>query len=137
MEKKNKQVCAMDIALLALALILFIGLMTFLKPCGPKEDGSWMSCYWAGQALKGTTGAMVLLALVRLSVRGEVKIGLDIGSAVLAILSVLIPGRLIGLCMMDAMRCHAVMTPGVTVLSILTIAAAATDIILRRNKNKA
>lgn len=137
MEKKNNRVGVWDIVLPALALILFAGLLTFLKPCGPKDDGSWMTCHWAGQALRGVAGAMLALAVVRLFVPGGVKLGLDIGMAALAVLSLCVPGHLIGLCMMDTMRCHAVMTPGVTVLSILVIAAAAADMILQRKKDKA
>jgi len=124
-----------DIVLLALALVLFIGLLTFLRPCGPKEDGGWMTCHWAGRALTGVSGTMLALALVRLFVCGGVKLGLDIGTAALALLSICIPGHLIGLCMMDTMRCHAVMTPSVTVIAILTIAAAAIDIFVQRKKN--
>ena len=137
MEKKNDRVGVWDIFLLALALILFVGLLTFLRPCGPKEDGSWMTCHWAGQALTGAAGAMLALALVRLFVRGSVKLGLDIGAAALAVLVICIPEHLINLCMMDTMRCHAVMTPGVTVLSVLIIAAATADMFLRRRKGKA
>ncbi len=135
MEKKSKPVGVCDIVMLALALVLFIGLLTFLRPCGPKDDGGWMTCHWAGQALRGVAGALLLLAVVRLFVRGGVKTGLDMGMAVLAALAICVPGRLIGLCMMDAMRCRAVMTPGVTVLSILMIAAAAADMLLRRKKD--
>ena len=137
MEKTSKRIGVWDIVLLALALIMFVGLVTFLQPCGPKDDGSWMSCHWAGQALLGVAGAMLALAAVRLFVRSGVKLGLDIGSAVLAGLAMLLPGHLIGLCMMDTMRCHAVMTPGVTVLSILSVAAAAADIFLQGKKDKA
>lgn len=137
MEKKNERVGVWDIVLPALALILFAGLLTFLAPCGPKDDGSWMTCHWAGQALRGMAGAMLALAAARLFMPGGVKLGLDIGMAALAVLALCVPGHLIGLCMMDTMRCRAVMTPGVTVLSILVIAAAVVDMILRRKKDKA
>lgn len=135
MEKKNKRMGVWDVVLLALALILFVGLLTFLHPCGAKEDGSWMTCHWAGQALIGVSGAMLALAVVRLFVRGGVKIGLDIGMMVLSVLAICVPGHLIGLCMMDTMRCRAVMTPGVTVIAILTIAAAVIDIFVQRKRN--
>ena len=135
MEKKNKRVEIWDVVLLVLALILFIGLLTFLKPCGPKEDGSWMTCHWAGQALVGISGAMLVLSVVHLFVKNHVKIGLDIGMMVLSVLAICVPGRLIGLCMMDTMRCRAVMSPGVTVTAILTAAAAIIDIFVLRKRN--
>ena len=126
-----------DLVLLVLSLVFFVGMLTFLKACGPKEDGSWMTCHWACQALRGVSGAMLLLALLRLVTGGQVKTGLSLASAVLAVLAICIPGHLIGLCMMKTMRCHSVMTPGVMVLSILTILAAAADILLRRKKGTA
>lgn len=135
MEKNHKSAGVWDVVLLALSLILFIGLLSVLKPCGPREDGGWMTCHWAGQALRGVSGALLILALVRLFVRGGVKLGLDIGMAALAALAICIPGHLIGLCMMDAMRCRAVMAPGVTVISILTMAAAIIDIFVQRKKS--
>lgn len=135
MEKKNDHIRLWDFVLPTLALILFAGLLTFLKPCGPKDDGSWMTCHWAGQALLGVAGAMLVLAVVRLFVNGGVKLGLDIGEAALALYAICVPGRLIGLCMMDTMRCRAVMTPGVTVIVILIIAAAAADIFVQRKKS--
>ena len=50
--------------------------------------------------------------------------------------SALIPGRLIGLCMMPDMRCHQLMTPGVTVCSVLALAAAVADAALIGRKGK-
>ena len=135
MEKNNKSTGVWDIVLLGLALILFNGLLTFLKPCGPKDDGGWMTCHWAGRALTGVSGTMLALAILRLFVRGGVKLGLDIGTAALAVLSICIPGHLIGLCMMDAMRCRAVMMPGITVIAILAAAAAVIDIFVQRKRN--
>ena len=135
MEKNKKQITVWDVVLPALSLILFIGLLTFLKPCGPKEDGSWMTCHWAGRALAGLAGAMLVLSIIRWFAGGGVKLGLDIALAVLAALAICVPGHLIGLCMMDAMRCRAVMTPGVTVVAVLVIAAAVIDIFVQRKKN--
>ena len=137
MKNESKRFGWTDITLLVLSLVFFVGTLTFLKACGPKEDGSWMTCHWACQALRGVAGAMLLLAVLRLFSASRVKIGLSLASAVLAVLAICIPGHLIGLCMMKTMRCHSVMVPGVMVLSILTILAAAADILLRHRKGNA
>ena len=50
----------------------------------------------------------------------------------LSVLALLLPGHLIDLCMMETMRCHTVMTPAVTVLSLLNIMVAAADIYVCR-----
>lgn len=134
MDKRKKRIGATDIVLAALALALLIGILTFLKPCGPKDDGSWMTCHWAGRAVTGVSAALFVMALVHIFVDDRVKQGLDIAAAVTAVLAIIIPGRLIDLCMMDTMRCRAVMTPGVIVLSVLTVAAAAVDYLILRKK---
>ena len=134
---RSHKVRVTDVLLLALGVLLLAGTLTFLSPCGPKEDGSWMTCHWAGNAVAGVAGALLALAVVRLFVSGGAKLGLDVGTAALAALAALLPGRLIDLCMTAGMRCRAVMTPGVTVLAALTLAAAAADILLRRRWDKA
>lgn len=131
---KQHKIVVTDIILLVLGALFLIGLLTFLKPCGPKDDGSWMICHWAGNAAAGVAGALLALAVVRLFVSAKVKLGLDITAIVLSVLSICIPGHLIGLCMMADMRCRAVMAPGVTVLSVLTVIAAAADILMQRKK---
>lgn len=137
MEKEKRiDIGAADAALLVLGIVFLVGILTFFRPCGPMEDGGWMTCHWAGQAVMGAAGALLALSVIRLFVSGRVRIGLDLAAIVVSVMAALIPGRLIGLCMMADMRCRAVMTPCVTVLSILTIAAAAVDIILRRKKDK-
>ena len=51
-----------------------------------------------------------------------------------ALLSAILPGNLIGLCMMDTMRCRSVMRPAVIVFSLLMIAAAIFDLFVQRGK---
>ena len=134
MDKKRTRLRWTDLTLLVIGLVYFTGMLSFLSACGPKEDGSWMTCHWACQALRGAAGAMLALAILRLLSGPQVRVGLDIGSIVLALLAICIPGRLIGLCMMSAMRCHTVMVPGTLVASVLTILAAAVDLLIQRKK---
>ena len=46
------------ILLFVFSVVELIGIRTFFAPCGPKEDGSWMSCHWAGQAVTGTAAVL-------------------------------------------------------------------------------
>ena len=129
---KTKRYTAGDILLPVLALAFFLGLLFAFGHCGPKEDGGWMSCHWAGQALKGVTAAMLVIALLHLLPgRAELKRGLDLAMVPLALLA-LLPGRLIGLCMMASMRCHSVMAPAVTVFSVLILGLSLLDFLLQR-----
>ena len=40
-------------------------------------------------------------------------------------LIIVLPGRLIPLCMMETMRCHVIMQPAVTVIAVLNIVLSA------------
>ena len=130
---KKYSVC--DILLPILALCFLLGLFFAFGPCGPKEDGSWMTCHWAGQAEKGTAGLLLALTLLHLIPgRAEMKTGLDLAQIGVCVLTLLLPGRLIGLCMMHDMRCRSVMTPAVTVFAVLVIAVSLVDLLLKRKR---
>ena len=130
---KRFTVC--DFVLPILALCLLLGLFFVFGPCGIKEDGGWMTCHWAGQALRGIAALELALALLHLiPAPHERKIGLDMALIGTSVLAVCIPGYLVGLCMMADMRCRSVMTPAVTVLSGLLIVAALADLLLRRGR---
>ena len=55
---KRFTVC--DFLLSVLALALLLGLLFVFGPCAPREDGGWMTCHWAGQALKGGLESILL-----------------------------------------------------------------------------
>ena len=135
MEQKQSSVRVWDLVQLVLSLCFFCGILFVFGPCGPKEDGGWMTCHWAGQAVTGVAAVLAVLALLRLLVKGNgVKAGLSLAVIPTALLALLIPGKLIGLCMMADMRCHMVMTPAVTVFSLLLAALAAVDSVLLLKK---
>ncbi len=127
---------ALDIVFPVLSLVFLVGILTVFQPCGPREDGSWMSCHWAGRAVAGAAGAMLLLSVLRLVVRAGAKQGLDLALIALAALALALPGHLIGLCMMHDMRCHTLTAPCTAVLSCLMAAAAAVDLLLSLRKGK-
>ena len=123
----NHKIGALDIVLLLLSAVLLIGVLTVFAPCSPKEDGSWMTCHWAGRIIAGIAGAMVVLELLHaLLPNAGIRQGLDLGALILTALAILIPGRLIDLCMMNTMRCHTAMAPAVRVFAILIAAVSAT-----------
>ncbi len=137
MEHNHPRARVSSLLLLVFSAVELAGVRTFFAPCGPKEDGSWMSCHWAGQAVTGIAVCLVILSIAHLLTGNRgMKLGLDVGIMVLTVFSALIPGRLIGLCMMPDMRCHQLMTPGVTVCSVLVLAAAVADAALIGRKGK-
>ncbi|MBR1471483.1 MAG: DUF4418 family protein [Lachnospiraceae bacterium] len=103
---------------LLLSIVLLVGLGTFLKACGPKEDGGFMMCHYAEHALSllaAVLAACHLLGLV-LPRQWQVQNGLALASAIVCIAGILLPQNIIPLCMMNTMRCHSVMRPGASVL---------------------
>ena len=129
MAVKKRRFGMMDILLLALNLLFFVGMQTVFLPCEARPDGSWMSCHWAGQALTGIAAVLTVIAVMHLVIpRPQVKMGLALAMIPLSVLALVLPEHLIDLCMMETMRCHTVMEPAVTVLSLVNIMVAAADV---------
>lgn len=131
----KQKINGFDVILFALSAVLLLGVLTVFAPCGAKKDGGWMTCHWAGNAVAGAAAVLTALAVMRIFAKdGKAQSWLSAAMLPTALLAALIPGRLIALCMMPSMRCRAVMSPAVTVLSVLIIAIAAMDIAFRRRK---
>ena len=109
-----------EIILFALCALYFVGTLSFLSPCGPKEDGAFMTCHWAGQALKGVACVMAILSALALAARSNgARQGLVTALAPLGALAAVLPGRLIGLCVMNTMTCRMVTRPAALVFGAL------------------
>ena len=133
MKENTKKTRITDILLVALSAIFFVGLLTFLGPCGPKDDGTFMTCHWAGQALKGIAAVLLITSVIHLFVKAPgIKQGLSLAMIPAALLSAFLPGNLISLCMMNTMRCHSVMRTSSVIISLLIIAAAVLDLVVQR-----
>jgi hypothetical protein len=103
--------------LFALTLLYFIGTLTFLSPCGPKEDGGFMTCHWAGQAMLGIGLLLCLQSLAALLIwDNRIRVGLFLSCLMTAILGLVTPGTLIDLCRMSTMRCRSLMRPAMLIL---------------------
>ena len=78
---------------------------------------------------------MVVLELLHaLLPNAGIRQGLDLGALILTALAILIPGRLIDLCMMNTMRCHTVMVPAVRVFAMLLAAVSVLDFVIQTGK---
>ena len=111
------------IAALAVNIVLLVGLVSFLDACGPKEDGSFMMCHHARNVLLlfGTAIAVFHLLGLFLPEKYGFEKGLALASFIVCVCAVLIPQKIIPLCMMNTMRCHTVMRPGALVFLGLII----------------
>lgn len=118
--------------LLVLSLLFVIGEQT-VAGCPVMPDGRFMVCHWAGQAVLGVGIVLVVLLLLHLAFKNDgMKLGLDLAVIANAVLLLMIPNRLIHLCMKNHMQCHTVMEPFVLIMGVLMIAAALGDFFFRR-----
>ena len=117
--------------ILALALLLTAGSMTFLGPC-VHGDGSFGPCHWAGRAVTGVGALLAALGVLALAMRE--KQGLYLAMLPAATLGFAIPGTLIDLCGTAAMRCRMVMQPASRILFALMLAAALAGAWMTRRK---
>ena len=130
MKDKKKSLRIADILLPVLSLVFLVGLLTFAGACGPTEDGGFMTCHWAGQAVTAIAVLLLITSIVRLAVRDRgIKKGLSIAILLTAITAAVIPGNVISLCMMNTMHCHAVMRPFIIVMAVLQSTAAIIDVV--------
>lgn len=132
------KISATDIIILLLSVLFLIGTIFWFNACGPKEDGSYMNCHWAGVMLMATAAVLATDALAHLLIPdSKVKAGLSAAMIPLSILACIIPGNLISLCMMESMRCRSIMTPAAIVFGALIAAVSAADVVFQlRRKSK-
>ena len=127
----KKRIRGIDIVLFLLCLVFAVGMLTFLKTCGAKEDGSFMNCQWAWRAVTGISVLMAIQSLVMIVLRNNgIGEGISISLGLEAILALVLPGCVIPLCMMETMRCHAIMNPGVMVFGIIIAVLSAINVVL-------
>ena len=126
MSSKKKGIGVCPLLQIVLNAVFFVGIQTIFAPCAPYEDGKWMTCHWAGEALLGIAAVMLVMSLLHLlPLRTGMKEGLVIAMIPVSFLIIVLPGRLIPLCMMETMRCHVMMQPAVTVIAVLNIVLSA------------
>ena len=126
------------IALCVAPVILLVGLLGFAGPCGVHDDGSVSSCLWAARAVQGVAAVCTVLGIVRLATTDAgVARGMDVALGLLAALVACVPGGLIGLCMMQTMRCHALMRPFCLALAALIALLAVADALVSARRSPA
>ena len=132
--KKNLNIG--DFIFLGLNLLFFIGSIFLFNTCGPKDDGSWMTCHWAGKMVTILTLAMTVLSAILIFVPVLTKKGIYCACFVISIITILTPGTLIKLCMMETMRCRSISRPSVIVFSIIIAAYSIIKILIKSKQDK-
>ena len=134
-KRSNTSNRIMSCLLTVLPLVILIGVNTWFKTCGPKDDGSYMACHWAGRAVAAAAFMALVLAVFRMLLKDRgAKAGLDIALAACGVLMMITPGRVISLCAMEDMMCRAHTQPWTIALSAALLIAAAVDCFMIRSE---
>ena len=122
----------MGFIMAGLSVLLFIGVGTFLAPCGIHEDGKFGICHWAGQAVIAAGIVLLALSVIHMIAKsGKSKAFVSVCITALAIMTGIMPGLFIDLCKMPTMRCLTVMRPSVMIIAFVIAGVAVTDAIVR------
>ena len=117
-----------DILPAAAGAVFLVGMYSWFSVCKGAE-GMTMSCHWAGEALKSAAVLFLVLAAVHLAVKSRpVKAGMDLCLAGLGIYILLLPGRIISLCMMPDMACRSHTQPAAVLFGLIFTAASLADL---------
>ena len=135
---KRLKIGIAEIFLLIIGLMILVGSLTFFSACGAKDYGSFMNCHWAQVMITALGGLISAEALAACIVPNRMfKAGLDLAAGLTSILTALVPGTLIPLCMMPDMHCRAVTQPVTLLLACAAFVAAIIGLILNlRRKEK-
>ena len=132
---ENKKIIFTDILLIIASAVLALGAAFVFHACGPKDDGSFMSCHWAQQAVFGLGLVMMIISCMHLGAKNpRMKMGISLAIIPVAVYTALVPQFVIKLCMMSSMRCHTTMRPAAAVICVLIVVIAAVDVILQRKQ---
>ncbi|MBR2283889.1 MAG: DUF4418 family protein [Ruminococcus sp.] len=128
--KNSRSTNAAGIAMIIVGAILCIGVKAVFHACGAKDDGTFMNCHNAENAAAVLGAAMMILSAFSLFIRKKgVRICTAALTAAAGIFAAVIPNNVIHLCMMESMRCHAVMRPAVIICGIIGAAVSVLFII--------
>jgi len=111
-------------------ILLGLGVITVFSACERKEDGAWMRCHSAQMAVTICAVVLALLFLIIALVKIKVvRIILNLIALIVSIVTFLIPGTIMKMCMMNTMRCYTVMQPFVRIMTCICAVFAIIGII--------
>ncbi|MBQ8922181.1 MAG: DUF4418 family protein [Oscillospiraceae bacterium] len=127
----------LQIILLLMSAALCAGVKLVFHACAKPAGGMWMHCHDAENAVCGIAAGLAVLSLLMLLIKnGKIAGCIGILTAAGAAAAALVPGHIVKMCMMDTMRCHAVMKPAVIVFSVLIALLALCCAVLRFTEKK-
>ena len=134
-EKRKVKEIVMSAVPLVLSILLTAGVKLIFHACGPMEDGSFMHCHNAEQAVFFIGCAMTVMSVIMLAVKkAKIRRIISVVMIPVSIVTALIPNTIIKMCMMTDMRCHSVMKPAVIIISAIIAVYSVIYLIVNRNE---
>lgn len=118
-----------SIPAIILGILIAIAPYTFAPVC-KSEQGMHMACYYTARVSLGLGIVIAVLGIIALLVSEQARLGLNIAIIVNAILEILVPTVLVGVCKMPMMHCVSITRPTLIVLSVLVVLFAAAGVYL-------
>ena len=113
-----------EIILFIFSLLICIGSFTFFSAC-PVHDDTIMACHWAQNAVTALGALLSVISLAAIVIPDrKIKAGLELSATLTAVLTALIPGIVINVCMMSSMRCVSTFRPFTILFASLAAVAA-------------
>lgn len=114
----------------AAGLLLAVGSMTVFAACRPKDDGTMLNCHNAqiGVALCGV-GIAALFAIAAFVRNKAAVLICDAAVLALSVITFLIPGVLVHICLLSNMYCQSRLKPFARGLAIIIALLALWDIL--------
>jgi len=131
LNKKNCKFGATDLLLLLAGVLFAVGIRFWFPVCaGMENSAAVMSCHWAGEALKAASVLTAALCAVHLFTPDEkMKAGESVALAGLGVFIMLLPERIVALCVMPGMACRAKTMPAALISGALILLLSLADLI--------
>ena len=102
------------------SFLLSCGAATVFRACARKEDGTWMHCHDVQIAVTLCAAGLCLLFLFCARMKAPAGRAALCGVGIAgSIVTLLLPGTVMPMCMMKTMRCYALMQPFVRLMCVL------------------
>lgn len=124
-----------EMILFFISLLICVGSFTFFSAC-PVHDDSIMACHWAQHTVTALGALLSVLSLAAVVIPDrKIKAGLELSATLTAVLTALVPGTVINVCMMNTMRCVSTFRPFTILFASLAALAALLSAVQAKIKN--
>jgi hypothetical protein len=118
-----------------LTAVFLFAAAAFIFKCPKMESGSYMNCHKANVIVAIISVILIILDILLFLIKSRNVSNIISGLIIVAsIISAIVPGIIISLCMMPEMTCRAIFRPIDVICSILIIAFTAVSLFIKEVK---